>query len=92
MGFGRHSGILIYHRNNTHGAVAHRICSDLSGFIETPMTDVVPVKVAAGLKRQIPLARFGQPSEIAQVALFLASPQSSYVTGAVIEATGGLAM
>jgi len=62
------------------------------GFIETPMTDVVPDKAAAVVKRQIPLARFGQPSEIAQVALFLASQQSSYVTGAVIEATGGLAM
>lgn len=62
------------------------------GFIVTPMTDVVPEKVMASLKRQIPLTRFGQPSEIAQVALFLASPMSSYVTGAVVEATGGLAM
>jgi len=62
------------------------------GFIVTPMTDVVPEKVMSSLKRQIPLARFGQPGEIADVALFLASAQSSYVTGAVIEVTGGLAM
>jgi len=62
------------------------------GFIVTPMTDVVPEKVMASLKRQIPLSRFGQPSEIADVALFLSSPMSSYVTGAVIEVTGGLAM
>lgn len=62
------------------------------GFIETPMTDVVPSKVQSSLKLQIPMERFGQPREIADVAVFLASPQSSYVTGAVIEVTGGLAM
>jgi len=62
------------------------------GFIETPMTEVVPPKVQASLMRQIPLLRFGLPKEIADVAVFLASPESSYVTGAVIEVTGGLAM
>jgi len=62
------------------------------GFIETPMTDVVPAKVMMSITGQIPLGRIGQPREIADVVAFLASPLSSYVTGAVIEVTGGLAM
>jgi len=62
------------------------------GFIETPMTEVVPPKVQSSMKRQIPLGRFGRPKEIADVAVFLASHDSSYVTGSVIEVTGGLMM
>ena len=64
----------------------------ISGFIETPMTEVVPPKVQSSMKRQIPLGRFGRPKEIADVAVFLASHDSSYVTGSVIEVTGGLMM
>ena len=56
------------------------------------MTDVVPAKVMMSITGQIPLGRIGQPREIADVVAFLASPLSSYVTGAVIEVTGGLAM
>ncbi len=44
---------------------------------------------AVGLKK-IPLQRFGKPEEIADVALFLASDLSSYVTGQVISACGGM--
>lgn len=62
------------------------------GFIVTPMTDVVPQQVLGSLKRQIPLGRFGQPEELANVVTFLASPQSSYITGVAIEVAGGLAM
>ena len=64
----------------------------LLGFIETPMTDVVPAKVMSSITRQIPLGRVGRPQEIADVVTFLASPLSSYVTGSVVEVTGGLAM
>jgi NAD(P)-dependent dehydrogenase (short-subunit alcohol dehydrogenase family) len=56
------------------------------------MTDVVPQQVLGSLKRQIPLGRFGQPEELANVVTFLASPQSSYITGVAIEVAGGLAM
>lgn len=64
----------------------------LPGFIKTPMTDAVPEKVLEQVKKQIPLGRFGQPSDIADVVTFLASDRSSYITGASIEVAGGLAM
>ncbi|KAL9968358.1 hypothetical protein ACROYT_G026719 [Oculina patagonica] len=64
----------------------------LPGFIQTPMTDAVPEKVLEKLKKQIPLARFGNPSDVADVITFLASDRSSYITGISIEVTGGLSM
>ena len=56
------------------------------------MAQAVPDKVKEKLYPQIPLGRFGQPEEIADMALFLASDRSKYVTGAVIEVTGGYNM
>ncbi|KAM7426685.1 hypothetical protein ABFA07_022064 [Porites harrisoni] len=64
----------------------------LPGFIETPMTEAVPEKVIEKLKKQIPMLRLGQPSDVADVVTFLASDRSSYITGASIEVTGGLFM
>jgi 3-oxoacyl-[acyl-carrier protein] reductase len=51
------------------------------GFIETPMTDAVPDKVRERAVAAIPLGRVGQPEEIAAVATFFASDDSSYVSG-----------
>ncbi len=62
------------------------------GFIETDMTDYLK-EGGDGAEQwfsQIPLQRFGKPEEIAEVALFLASDMSSYVTGQVISACGGM--
>jgi len=64
----------------------------LPGFIATPMTDAVPDKVLARIIPTIPAARMGAPENIADAAVFLASERSSYITGAVIEVTGGLSM
>jgi 3-oxoacyl-[acyl-carrier protein] reductase len=59
------------------------------GVIDTAMAATIPDTVRAEMMKNIPLARFGQPSEVANVALFLCSPLGSYVTGQTIEVNGG---
>jgi 3-oxoacyl-[acyl-carrier protein] reductase len=60
------------------------------GFIETDMTHYLKDGGAEKWFEKIPLARFGKPEEIANVALFLASDMSSYVSGQVINACGAM--
>ncbi|WAR30529.1 DHB8-like protein [Mya arenaria] len=67
-----------------------RVNAVLPGFTETPMTDVIPEKVKATVTSLIPLNRMGQPEEIAEACLFLASDRASYITGAALEVTGSL--
>ena len=62
------------------------------GFIETAMTAALPDEVRADWCKKIPLRRGGQVEDIANVALFLASDMSSYVTGQVIQVDGGMNM
>ncbi|MDH6312291.1 3-oxoacyl-[acyl-carrier protein] reductase [Parabacteroides sp. PFB2-10] len=60
------------------------------GFIITEMTDVLSEEVKAEWAKQIPLRRGGTPEDVANVATFLASDMSSYVTGQVILVDGGM--
>ena len=60
------------------------------GFIETEMTDKLPKEVKAAYLERISLKRFGTPEDVANVVKFLASPDSDYITGQVIEVTGGM--
>lgn len=62
------------------------------GFIQTDMTDTLPAEVREQVKRQIPLARFGVPEDVARVVRFLASDDAGYITGQVIRVDGGLFM
>lgn len=62
------------------------------GFIQTPMTDKLTEEQRAAMLAQIAMKRYGQPEEIAGVVSFLCSPDSSYVTGQIIEISGGLSM
>ena len=70
-------------RNIRHNAIA-------PGFIITAMTDALPEDVRKQWESQIPLRRGGTPEDVANVALFLASDLSSYVTGQVIHCCGGM--
>lgn len=60
------------------------------GYVETEMMATVPDKVLQPIREKTPLGRLGQPQEIANAVLFLASDESSYVNGHVLEVTGGL--
>ena len=62
------------------------------GFIETAMTAALPEAVRADWMKKIPLRRGGKPEDVADVALFLASDLSSYVSGQVIQIDGGMNM
>lgn len=62
------------------------------GFIDTDMTRSLSEEVANGLLSRIPLSRFGQPEDIANAVVFLASPQASYITGTTLHVNGGMFM
>lgn len=62
------------------------------GYIETPMTEVIPQDKKEALLSHIPLGRMGKPEDIAHAALFLASPMADYITGQVLVVDGGLYM
>jgi 3-oxoacyl-[acyl-carrier protein] reductase len=62
------------------------------GFIETDMTDKLPEETRAGLMSQIPLARLGQPEDIAKAVRFLASDDAAYMTGQTLHVDGGMYM
>ena len=67
-----------------------RVNTVLPGFIETPMTEVVPDNVKHIFMKRISLRRMGKPEEVAEVVAFLGSSKSSYVNGASIDVTGGM--
>ena len=66
-----------------------RVNAIAPGWVETPILDHLPDKLRDGMTDMVPLGRIGQPEEIAALALFLASDESSYVIGQVISPNGG---
>lgn len=62
------------------------------GFVNTEMTEGLPEKVKEGAVAQIPLGKFGEPEDIAEAVLFLASDSARYMTGQVLHVDGGMAM
>ena len=64
----------------------------MPGPIETPMTAAMPEEAKVAMLKGVPLGRMGRPEEIASVVDFLTSDDASYVTGSVIEVTGGMGM
>lgn len=72
-------------RNITVNAIA-------PGYIKTDMTEEISDDMKDFLNANIPLGRLGQPEDIAEAVTFLASPAASYITGAILQVDGGLAM
>ena len=62
------------------------------GFIKTDMTTKLSSQLQESMLKMIPLNRFGEPSDVANLALFLVSDKSSYITGHVIQVDGGMVM
>jgi 3-oxoacyl-[acyl-carrier protein] reductase len=83
IGLTKAIAIEIASRNITVNAVA-------PGFIETPMTDVLPDKVKEELKTRIPLGRMGSARDVAAAIVFLASDEAGYITGHVLNVNGGM--
>jgi 3-oxoacyl-[acyl-carrier protein] reductase len=85
IGFTKAAARELASRNITVNAIA-------PGFIRTAMTAALPEAVQKAFLAQIPLGRFAEPREVAELALFLASDASSYVTGQVVGINGGMYM
>lgn len=62
------------------------------GFITTDMTDELPLELKEGMLSQIPLAKLGQPEDIAKAVAFFASDAASYITGQTLHIDGGMVM
>ena len=67
-----------------------RVNAIAPGFIDTPMTQIIPEHIKQEAISKIPLQRMGTPKDIANAVLFLSSSLSDYVTGQTIHVNGGL--
>ncbi|MDO8725976.1 MAG: 3-oxoacyl-ACP reductase FabG [Candidatus Methanoperedens sp.] len=67
-----------------------RVNSVAPGFIQTPMTSSVPDKILEMMKEKTPLRRLGEPKDVANAYLYLASDEANFVNGAVLCVDGGL--
>lgn len=67
-----------------------RVNAVAPGYIRTPMTDVIPEKAKEAMINAIPLKRFGEPEDIADIVGFLCSDKASYITGQVLVVDGGM--
>jgi len=85
IGFAKSLAREVGSRNITVNTVA-------PGFIDTDMTRELSDEQRDALKSQIPLNRLGDPADIANAVVFLASPQAAYITGETIHVNGGMLM
>ena len=84
-GFSRSLAVEVASRNITVNVIS-------PGFINTDMTEKIPLDSRDAMKKRIPLERFGTPEEVAEVVVFLASEQANYITGENIHVNGGMYM
>jgi 3-oxoacyl-[acyl-carrier protein] reductase len=67
-----------------------RVNAVAPGFTATEMVKAMPEKVLEGMKSRTPLGRLGEPDDIANAYLFLASDEASFITGATLRVDGGI--
>ncbi|TQR20891.1 3-oxoacyl-[acyl-carrier-protein] reductase [Psychrobacillus vulpis] len=85
IGLTKTTALELASRNITVNSVA-------PGFITTDMTEALPEEVKTQMLSQIPLAKFGNPEDIAKAVAFLASDDANYITGQTIHVNGGMFM
>jgi len=83
IGFTKSLALEIGSRNVTVNAIA-------PGFIQTAMTDAMTAEAKQALEGRIALKRLGTPDDVAYATVFLASEQAAYITGTVLNVSGGL--
>lgn len=76
----------IAHEGAPYGVTANMIAP---GYIRTDLADRLPTEVLEKIMKSIPLKRFGIPEEVAAMAVFLASPAASFMTGSTLHMNGG---
>lgn len=76
----------IAHEGAPYGVTANMIAP---GYIRTGLADQLPTEVLEKIMKSIPLKRFGIPEEVAAMAVFLASPSASFMTGSTLHMNGG---
>lgn len=74
------------------GSKGVRVNAVAPGFINTKMTEALPEEVKKAYMANIPLRRYGEPEEIAEVVAFLCEDRSRYMTGQVLKVDGGMAL
>ena len=88
------AGIIGFSKSTAKELASRNIRSNViaPGFIATEMTDEIPEKELENWLQNIPLKRAGTPLDVANLAVFLASDMSAYITGQVFQVDGGMLM
>ena len=73
-----------------HRVISARECILAPGFIDTDMFRAIPQKQKAPILERVSLGRIGEPSDVSNLVLFLASERAKYITGQVIVVDGGM--
>ena len=88
----REAAFQLQRSGKLEGGIAVTVNTVTPGYISTDMMATVPEKVLDGIRAKIPMARLGEPEEIARVVHFLAADASGYITGQVWGVNGGMDM